>query len=268
MLDYDDDDERDRQYSPSSMVEDVEELLARYETGSLTARSAIDFEEISYGSQERQAMDVFWASSNRVHVFIHGGYWQELSRGSVSFLAPGFRDRGTTFVALGYPLAPQATLEEIVASVRTGLEAAIKTVEARLGRSRIVLSGSSAGAHLAAMTAGAHQLAGLVLLSGIYDLVPLTRTYVNDALLLDEHRAELLSPLRLPPPVNLPPTLVALGEHETEAFQHQSEALARHWNIDRPLQIVGRNHFDVLHDLADRSTILGGAIAAWEDHGV
>ncbi|NND14107.1 MAG: alpha/beta hydrolase fold domain-containing protein [Acidimicrobiia bacterium] len=268
MLEYDDIDEHERQYSPSSIVPDAAELIGRYRSGSAAVRSARAFETVAYGPDMEQYVDIFWGASSRVHVFIHGGYWQELSGANSSFLAPSFCERGTSYVGVGYRLAPRASVEEILADIDLALRVIRQRVVSERGDCQIVLSGSSAGAHLAAMTARSHRLAGLMLISGIYDIVPLIRTYVNDALSLDHDRAARLSPLRLPPPATTNPTVIAFGELETDAFKQQSEAFASHWNLPPPLEIAGRNHFDVVHDLADVSTILGRAALAMEDHGV
>ncbi len=268
MLEYDDIHEHERQYSPSSMVSNAAELIGRYQTGSVAVRSTRPFETVAYGPEAEQSVDIFWGASHRVHVFIHGGYWQELSGASSSFLAPPFCDRDTSFAGLGYRLAPRATLEDILTDVGLALRVTRERVASERGDCLMVLSGSSAGAHLAAMSARSHPVDGLILVSGIYDLVPLIRTYINDALSLDHERAAQLSPLRLPPPARPVPTVIAFGELETGAFKRQSEALASHWDLSPPLEIAGRNHFDVVHDLSDISTMLGRAALAMEDHGV
>lgn len=256
--------ERERQYSPSSMVDDLPGLLERYSRQSAEVRSHLTWETIAYGDDPDEKMDVFPAASDRAHVFVHGGYWQELSRQDSCFPAPGFVSRHTTFVAMGYPLAPRVGLESIVESVRRG----ISTVRQRLvPDGHLVVSGSSAGAHLAAMAALTNPVNGLVLVSGIFDLGPLVDTYVNDVLGLDADLAARLSPLHQPPPP-APAIIVAYGEHETEAFHQQSQALTLQWGLPPPIEVADRNHFDIVHDLGDPSTILGYAVAALEHDAV
>src|SRR5690606_31590705 len=96
---------------------------------------------------------------------------------------------------------------------------------------RIIVSGSSAGAHLAAMTMLPPDapcpayLRGAVLLSGVYDLEPLVPTYVNEPLQLDAASARQCSPMHALPAHagGLPPVLVAYGDNETSEFKRQSD---------------------------------------------
>ena len=77
-------------------------------------------------------------------------------------------------------------VEEVRRAVATLLE---RPPGLDLDPDRVVLAGHSAGAHLAAMVATADPtmsgLAGLVLVSGIYELEPLIGTSVNERLGLD-----------------------------------------------------------------------------------
>ena len=55
-----------------------------------------------------------------MHVFIHGGYWQDLSKDDSSFPAPGV-NAGITYIAVNYGLAPLYSLDEIVEQVRSAI---------------------------------------------------------------------------------------------------------------------------------------------------
>jgi arylformamidase len=265
VLDYPEKREREAQYSPSSMIHDINVHLDRYAVESAEARTVLEHETIAYGDGPEESMDAFWApDGDLVHIFIHGGYWQELSKADSSFPAPGFLSRGVSYVALGYPLAPEATLQEIIDACARGVAYVIDRGQ------KVILSGSSAGAHLAAMVARQfaddgqihRPIVGLVLLSGIYDLRPLIDTYINDPLGLDNTSARSLSPL-FRPALALP-TIIAVGEIETPAFKAQSQALVTHWGLGNVLEVPERNHFDIVFDLSSRSTILGNRVAEME----
>ena len=189
-------------------------------------------------------------------VFIHGGYWQELSKNESAFLAPVWCDIGIAHAVVGYTLAPQASLHQIVAECVS----AITWLQAHAGElgfdaRRIVVAGSSAGAYLAAACARAatHPLAGVVLVSGIYDLAPLLDTSINAALGLQPADVPLLN-LRAAD-IAKTPVVVAWGEVETSEFKRQSRELARDiqacCGACAVFEIPGRNHFDVVHALAD-----------------
>ncbi len=271
--------ELERAYSPSTCVEDLDALLRAYRFTSEQVRARLSWSTHAYGQHPEQQLDVFPAGPGApAHVFVHGGYWQELSRADASFPAEGFVATGITYVAVGYGLAPAFTLDQIVEQVRAAL-AWVHRNATRLGidPARIVVSGSSAGAHLAAMAAltdwpargrPAGLVRALVLLSGIFDLAPLVDTYINDAVGMDRTTAARNSPLRLldtVSPVAPVPALIGWGEHETDAFKQQSEQFAQRWEqragpVIR-VEATGRNHFDVVHDLADRATPLGAEVA-------
>ncbi|MGZ5909280.1 MAG: alpha/beta hydrolase, partial [Reyranella sp.] len=63
-----------------------------------------------------------------------------------------------------------------------------------------------------------------------------------------------------------PPSLVCWGENETDQFKRQSRAFARAMReADAEcveLESAGRNHFDVILDLADPATPLGRRVLA------
>jgi tryptophan 2,3-dioxygenase len=223
---------------------------------------------LRYGAEPAEAVDFFPAAGPGpapLHVFVHGGYWQELSRRESAFAAPGFLHRGAAFAAVGYGLAPAYRLAEIVAMVRRALRMLLDSAaELGVDPDRVVVSGSSAGAHLAAMALTdpplAARLGGVVLLSGIYDLEPVSRTYVNDPLGLDPRTARELSPLpALRGP--LPPVVVARGGAETGEFVRQHDemvAALKAAGADVADVVVAEcDHFDLPFRLADPQTPLG-----------
>ena len=255
----------EREYSPSSRVPAIGPLLDAYRTRSEAAHAALRCATLAYGDDPDEAIDVFPAGADApLIVWVHGGYWQELSRRDSAFGALDAVPRGIAWAAVGYTLAPRASLARIVDQVRRAVRAlASGAADLGVDRRRIWLAGSSAGAHLAAMAlldAGAARPAGALLLSGVYDLRPLVPTYVNRALGLDEARAWAASPLSHPmPPTG--PVLVAWGEHETASFVAQSRAFATALGpAATTLEVAGRNHFDVVHDLADAATPLGSVV--------
>lgn len=194
-------------------------------------------------------------------VYIHGGYWQQLSAAESLFNAADAVRYGVALHAVEYDLAPRATVEEIVGQC---IDDVVTTLGA-LGPSRVVLAGCSAGAHLAAMCARDRRIAesidGLALLSGIFDLRPLVVTPTNDALGLDHDRAARLSPLLLDPLVPRARVLCAVGRHESGEFARQNGDFAVHLRaagVDvTDIVVDGRDHFDLPYDLLARGTTVG-----------
>jgi arylformamidase len=268
----------EREYSPSTKVDSLPRLLDEYRRRSVDARARLSPTTHPYGIPPCETVDVFPAGPGApAHVFIHGGYWQELGKADSLFPAPGFVEAGITYVAVDYGLAPRFSLDEIVAQTRRAVAwVCANHATLDIDPERIVVSGSSAGAHLAVMAActdwtamglPARAVSGLVLLSGIYDLEPLIGTYINDALRLDRADARRNSPLQQPmSPRIATPTIVAWAEHETDAFKRQSRRFSERWSAaGNPvvrLEVEGRNHFDVVFDLSDRDSPLGTMVHA------
>jgi arylformamidase len=251
--------DREREYSPSSCIGgDYQPYIRAYIERSAAARRSHPPMTIRYGPTERQTFDLFIPEGvprPPVLVFFHGGYWQELSKHESAFTAPGCVAHGIAYAAVDYTLAPAATLSGIVEECRAAV--------ASLGRfDRLVVAGSSAGAHLAAMVALAadRRVDGAVLVSGIYDLEPLIGTSIDAALGLDPATAARNSPLRQSLK-GFPRSLVCWGENETDQFKRQSLAFAgalRQAGAEcTAFECPGRNHFDAILDLADPATLLG-----------
>lgn len=268
----------EREYSPSSCVDDFDALIAAYVARSRESESrAIVRKDLAYGDHPDETLDFFPAADRRaaLQVFIHGGYWQELSKNESTFAGADFVTEGVAFAAINYSLAPHAGIGEMVEQCRRSLVWLYHNADG-LGfdRDRMVISGSSAGAHLAAMLlttswqnykAPVDLIKGATLISGIYDLRPLCHTYVNDPLRMDETEARSLSPLYMDL-VGKPAAIVCWGEHETDEFKRQSASFARAWtdagNRATVFEVAGCNHFDIVHSIADRSSPLGREVLA------
>jgi arylformamidase len=234
-----------------------------YVAGSIRARALFAPFEVRYGEHASETIDIYRAPAAAgavpLLVFIHGGYWQELSKLESAFMVDGLVQAGVTVAVVDYALAPSATIEDMVAQCERALRTLIdRHDEFGIDPQRVVVAGSSAGGHLASMATGAVAVSGVILLSGVFDLRPLVQTYINDPLGLDDERAAALSPLLVPTAKNTP-HIVAVGEIETDEFLRQSSEMAAH--IRRggaPIAeriVPGRNHFDLPFDLARPSEL-------------
>ena len=209
-------------------------------------------------------------------VFIHGGYWQQLSAADSRFPADACLARGWGFAAIDYTLAPEASLDQIVDECRRAIRVLADRADSLgIDATRLVVAGHSAGAHLTAMAAidpGGDDdhtripgtgIAGTVLVSGVFELEPLIGTSINEHIGLDREAARRNSPLGLDV-VDTPTALVAYGADETSEFKAQSDAFARHLEAAGTtvtmLEVAGRNHFDVILELAEPATPLGDAV--------
>lgn len=279
--------DREREYSPSSCLPDGDyrPYVEAYRIESDRSRALVEQSDaairvVSYGDSESHTIDLALPSAADggvpVVVFFHGGYWQELSKRDAFFPAWDAVQQGWAYAAVDYTLAPVATLDEIVDECRRAM-AAIRSESDALGldRSRIVVAGSSAGAHLAAMvalepSAPDPPIAGAVLVSGVYDLEPLIGTSINDALGLDVSSALRNSPLFLDAH-GFPPTTLVYGENETREFGAQTGSFERHLEghgVEAfAVCLEDKNHFDVIMDLCRPGSALGSVVATMINAG-
>jgi arylformamidase len=268
----------DAELSPSRVAKDPWGTLARHaaETASLDGNPALRrHPDVAYGPAARQRLDITGPLGTGLRpglAFIHGGFWQEGGKGGSGFAARAWVARGWVHVGIGYTLAPQARLRGIVAEIAAAL-GFLRAEGPRFGLdpARLVLAGHSAGGHLAAaMLAGMGGfdppgLAGVVPVSGVFDLAPVAASYVNDVAAMDAAEVAALSPLYTDPAADVPFHLV-IGADEPPAFHAQTAALAAAWGqrLSRLGTTVapGRDHFDVLDELADPASPTFAAIAA------
>src|SRR6201994_352751 len=115
-----------------------------------------------------------------------------------------------TVALIGYTLAPDATLDEIVAEIHAGLDfLAAQLPDLGGDPKRIVVSGWSAGGHLTSMALSHRSVKAGMAISGIYDLEPIRHSYLNVKLGLDEATSQRNSPVMQAGGVPKPLSLVA-----------------------------------------------------------
>ncbi len=258
----------DEQYNNRARIPEHPAILAHWFEASTQARARhADMVEQAYGAEPRERLDVFPARApgSPVLVYLHGGYWRALDKRDQSFVAPPFVDAGALVVLPDYALCPAVTVEHIVLQTVQAL-AWVHRHAAEYGGdpARIVVAGHSAGGHLAAMMLAcdwkavaldlpADLVKAALSISGVYELEPLRHApFLAADLGLTAAQARRLSPAFMPAPRG---ELVAVvGGDESEEFQRQTALIAQAWGPQSTVTtetVAGRNHMDVLHELAD-----------------
>src|SRR5580692_3443697 len=161
---------------------------------------------ISYGSGARNTVGLFAGNDESpIVMFIHGGYWQALDGSFFSHCARGLNAHGIGVAIPTYDLCPTVTIDDILGQMRAASRELM-----RLGRP-LVLSGHSAGGHLAACLLATDwpafdaslpkdPIPAVYSISGLFDLGPLVETSLNKALGLNHAAARAMSPLFWTPP--------------------------------------------------------------------
>ena len=243
------------QYNNRALVPDHPAVMARWKAGSETARAAHPPEILKYGPGERERSDWFDAGDGAPGVvFRHGGYWQALDASWFSFVAPLLLAHGVSVAIPTYDLAPSVRLGRIVDQMR----AAVDLIRDRTGVAPVV-SGHSAGGHMAACLLADCRASAAVALSGVFDLEPLIPTSLNIALDLNTAEAQALSPIRWSVPAGAVLDCI-VGGAESDAFVDQSRDMATRWGDagaeTRFEALPDLNHFTVLDPLFDTDSAL------------
>jgi arylformamidase len=210
--------------------------------------------DLRYGPRERNRIDFLKAADGGpTLLFIHGGYWQMRAKEAFTLFAAGPMAHGINVALIGYTLAPDATLDEIVAEIDRGLDFLAEQLPDLGGDARrIVVSGWSAGGHLAAMALAHPKVKAGIGISGIYDLEPIRHSYLNVKLKLDEAMSRRNSPMMQAGGPMKPLALVA-GSGELALLRRQTADFAGHRaKFGLPVsyeEIPGADHFSVMGEL-------------------
>ena len=266
----------ERHFNPRVAVADAESHLAGRAKESAGVRRRLNGRyDIAYGDGPRQVLDIFPADVQGapIHLFIHGGYWRALAKQDFSFMAPAYVEAGVNAVVMDYDLCPTVTLDRVVAETIECVAWIAKNAGLLGGdANRIVVSGHSAGAHLAAFALAEdwtrHGLPGdllkaAVLVSGIYDPRPVLQISVNDEIGLTPAMAARCDATAQPPRSGLP-LLVAVGGDEPAGWIAQSTDYHRGAGPDAEFMTCpGKHHFTVGECLCDpKSPVFQWLLAA------
>nr|ALQ52681.1 kynurenine formamidase [Nilaparvata lugens] len=277
----DSEDDTENQYQPSRWSkrcppDEAVPLHVKIATNeSNVARTTVPFKSnLRYGTREGQTFDIYGNGTLKkdspMFVYIHGGYWQYLTKELSAYCVVPLHEAGVRVVVPDYDLAPNVSLSIIVQEVFE-LATFIMKMAKEDGVRDVWFGGHSAGAHLSSMLLSTELLSkldddskaifrGLFLISGVYNLKPLLRTTVNDALNLTEKELSKLSPMssiddqvknHLNKSFNL---VVAVGENDSPAFQQQSrdfhEVLSRRGIASKYIFVEEVDHFEIVENLS------------------
>lgn len=220
----------------------------------------IDVERCAYGADDRQWFEILTGhgQTSIVPVIVHGGYWRGLTAEEHRVMIPGLTSLGTHVANLEYRLLPAVRMEQAVSDVTLGLLEIVRQFRDHL----LLPVGHSAGAHLATMAAATPELrdrlAGLVAVSGLFDLRPISQCFLQDELALSADEIDKFSPLHVPKDVS---ALYIYGRQETAEFERQSMLAAalsgapiaavdgaHHLNVIEPLSRPKSHLCDLIHD--------------------
>ncbi len=272
----------DAQYNNRLKVPAFEDYLRRYQEASERTRQAWGSAarlDVAVGGSAIERVDVFPPPGGAVEpggapvlVFIHGGYWTMLEKSVFSFVAGGLAPYGIATVVIDYALIPSVTMAEIVRQCRQAVAWTVAQASSFGGDpARVAVAGHSAGGHLTAMVGadrwqpGRPLLAGYAL-SGLHDLEPISRCFLQQSLKLTPDEVRQFSPVQCAAPVS-GHWCAIVGGLEGPEYLRQSVDLVTAWQSagerTTSLQVAAdHDHFSIMMALADPQDPLTRAIAA------
>ncbi|XP_034044649.1 kynurenine formamidase isoform X2 [Thalassophryne amazonica] len=223
---------------------------------------------VPYGDGEGEKLDIYLPNTTcpdvLLLIYIHGGYWQFLSKDQSGFLAVPLLQKGIVVVAVGYDIAPKGNMDMMVSQVRRSVVSIIQQYSHISG---LYLCGHSAGAHLAAMVLSTNwshygispQFKGALLVSGVFDLQPILSTYINEPLKMTQEVALRNSPARLVSELkessSVCHVVVAVAQNDSPEFRKQSEEyfkMLESVGVNATMEdIPDTDHFSIIEQLVD-----------------
>jgi len=236
-------------------VAESADIVAGWERRSAALRAQYpDHLDLRYGPRERNRIDFLKVRDKApTLLFIHGGYWQTRAKKVFTVVAEGPMAHGINVALIGYTLAPEATLDQIVAEIHSGIDYLAAQLPALGGDGKgIVVSGWSAGGHLTSMALSHPIVAAGMAISGIYDLEPIRASYLNEKLGLDAAAARRNSPT-LQEGGAMKPLSLVVGSAELPLLRKQTADFAGHRaSHGLPVtyeEIPGANHFTIINQM-------------------
>ncbi|MEO8242994.1 MAG: alpha/beta hydrolase [bacterium] len=266
-------------YRIRSFVPDFEAISAEIaELSQRLAANALIWRGSSYGNAERERIDILLPPNLRagapIHMFVHGGYWRSGEKSAHTCVAAPVLAVGGIAAIVEYDLMPGTRLGAIVGQVRRAA-AWLASQAQGLGAdpARLTISGHSAGAHLSSYLAATGireanpvqtPIAGMLLVSGIYDLADIPTSFLKEEARMTQEEAADWSPVTARPHQG-PERIIAVGAEETLPFHDQAARLHRQLQArgmaSDLLTLPGLNHMNVVLDLANPDRPLGQTLA-------
>ena len=248
--------ERDRGLNNGAAVANSGEIVAGWDrlSGEMRARYPQHL-DLRYGPRERNRIDFLKsAEAGPTLVFIHGGYWQTRAKENFTLFAAGPLAHGINVALIGYTLAPDVSIDDIIREISSGLDFLVEKLPVLGGDAdRIVVCGWSAGGHLTSMALAHPRVKAGLGISGVYDLEPIRHSYLNAKLGLDANASERNSPLRQAGGSDKPLSLV-VGSAELPLLRKQTSDFAAHRAaLGLPViyeEIAGADHFSIMDEMA------------------
>jgi len=270
--------ELDDAYSQFIYAPNIGQVIDRYATNSALVRSRLGEPlKFAYGSGSVESLDVYPTTKSNapIHIFIHGGAWQQGTSESYGFPAELFVNAGAHYVVPNFSWIQDAgdSLYPLAEQLHRAIGWVYRNAQKFGGnQDQIFVSGHSSGGHLAGVMLTtdwqrefglpADIIKGGLCCSGIFDLEPVRLSSRGEYIKFTDDMEQAFSPIRHLDNLQVP-LIVAYGSYETPEFKRQSRDFARAAaDTGKDVQLIvaeNYNHFEIIETLANPHGILGRA---------
>jgi arylformamidase len=277
FLDYDQK-ALDDAYDQAVYAPNRDQILARLARASELVRQRIGSPEVlAYGEKPVERLELYRCKKEKapINAFIHGGAWRAGLARDYGFPAEMHVKAGAHFAAVDFDnvLGTGGDLLPMAEQVRRAIAWVWRNCE-ELGAdpSRVYVSGTSSGAHLAGVAATTEwtryglpekPVRGYALCSGMYDLRGPRLSRRSSYVKFTDEAEEALSPQRHVARIGAPIVLL-VGSLETPEFQRQTrefaDALTRAGKSAELIYAEGYNHFEIAETLGNPYGPVGRAV--------
>tara|TARA_Y100001970_G_C14250065_1_gene871157 strand:+ start:2847 stop:3755 length:909 start_codon:yes stop_codon:yes gene_type:complete len=262
--------EIEKSFNPRLSVPNFEMYLEKSKKKAALAKKKL-FGKINlrYGNSALQTLDVYYNNNFNlpIHIFIHGGYWRALDKSFHTHMALPFVKKKICFFNINYGLCPSVKLSEIKNQIIECIVWIHRNAKRFNANSEnIILSGHSAGAHLASLMLSVNWkkyginknfLKGVVLISGIYDTEIVVKLNINKEIGLSIKEARNNNPLRKKPKL-ITPAIISYGGKEPIKWKEQSTNYMNFLNQNgfncKEISCKKDNHFSLIDTLASNKS--------------
>jgi len=225
-------------------------------------KKIIALNDVDYGSQR---LDIWGSNANNAtHIFVyfHGGYWQFGSKADAGPLIDlTVNGAGIPLVSVGYDMATNRTLKEVINQAKTALE----FIQNRYQNAIFTVGGHSAGAFLAAAAVAAledsRRIKQVLLICGIYTLDEFEKTKEGRNIRFGGSASELnIDPGKLASNLHRRRITIFDAENDSPKFHEQAdnfqraiiEAAGNAVECEKLLIRID-DHFSIIENMLDRS---------------
>jgi arylformamidase len=238
-------------------------IAERRNAAAADSYARLKHQRVSYGATPIEAFDFYscGAAKAPIVIFIHGGAWRAGDASVFAHLAEPIMAMGAHAAILDFTnIDPvDGHLEIMAAQVRAGAAHVIRNcIELGGDPARIFVMGHSSGAHLSSCVLTtdwashglpASPLAGVLVMSGMYELEPVRRSKRSLYVKFTDELVHDLSAIRHLDRIHCP-VVVCHGTQESPEFIRQAqEFVAALKNAGKQVELIvvqSANHFEML----------------------